>query len=179
MGHGISYDSTNNITYFSGARFGDGTQTFSEFVSRLNANSTVKVIHSSGTEQELTVHNKGTDYFYLSGKVEWLSGDSYLSVEFKQADGDVASGTAYGTASYVGGFHNVAMQDYQTVVGKYNQNKFNTLFEVGNGTSNSSRSNAFEVYTDGTLGIPNFNSNGVRIGTKRIKCINGVLTVID
>ena len=166
VGHGISYDSTNNITYFSGARFGDGTQTFSEFVSRLNANSTVKVIHSSGTEQELTVYNKGTDYFYLSGKVEWLSGDSYLSVEFKQADGDVASGTAYGTASYVGGFHNVAMQDYQTVVGKYNQNKFNTLFEVGNGADNTHRSNAFEVYLDGHAEVGLMGSTNKSVATK-------------
>lgn len=55
----------------------------------------------------------------------------------------------------------------------------NTILEVGYGTAENDRKNAFEVYQDGTLGIPNFNSNGVRIGTKRIKCINGVLTVID
>ena len=37
----------------------------------------------------------------------------------------------------------------QTVLGKYNDNKQDTLFEIGNGTSDTARSNAFEVYADG------------------------------
>ena len=39
--------------------------------------------------------------------------------------------------------------DNQFVVGKYNNNDSNNLFEVGNGASNSDRSNAFEVTEDG------------------------------
>lgn len=34
-------------------------------------------------------------------------------------------------------------------MGKYNNNKETTLLEIGNGTSDTARSNAFEVYKDG------------------------------
>lgn len=42
----------------------------------------------------------------------------------------------------------IAESDYQTVTGKYNDNKSTNLFEVGNGTA-SNRSNAFEVDASG------------------------------
>lgn len=80
--------------------------------------------------------------------------------------------------SHAEGYRTIANYQYQTVVGTYNENKSDTLFEVGNG-ENGNTSNAFEVYKDGTLGIPNFDSNGNKIGMKKIKCVNGVLTVID
>lgn len=41
----------------------------------------------------------------------------------------------------------------QTAVGKYNNNKSDTLFEVGNGSSDSSRSNAFEVTSAGKIKV--------------------------
>lgn len=97
--------------------------------------------------------------------------------QFQHAEGERTK--AIGHASHAEGFHTIANQDYQHVSGKYNNNKSNTLFEVGNGTDNTHRNNAFEVYVDGTLGIPNFDANGNKIGYKRIKCINGVLTIID
>lgn len=40
-------------------------------------------------------------------------------------------------------------QEGKTVVGRFNKESENTLFEVGNGTSVTARSNAFEVYKDG------------------------------
>lgn len=52
----------------------------------------------------------------------------------------------------------------QTVVGKYNDNKADTLFEVGNGNNDSERSNAFEVCDDFT-----------RINTNAV--VNGLLVV--
>ena len=52
----------------------------------------------------------------------------------------------------------------QTVVGKYNDNKADTLFEVGNGNNDSERSNAFEVCDDFT-----------RINTNMV--VNGLLAV--
>jgi hypothetical protein len=41
----------------------------------------------------------------------------------------------------------------QTVVGQYNDNKENTLFEVGNGTDAGTRSNALEVLKDGRVKV--------------------------
>lgn len=42
---------------------------------------------------------------------------------------------------------------WQTVLGNYNANKKDTLFEVGIGTSNEDRKNGFEVYRDGTVKV--------------------------
>lgn len=41
--------------------------------------------------------------------------------------------------------------DYQHVEGKYNVGKNNTLFEIGKGTADDARSNAFEVDADGNV----------------------------
>lgn len=43
----------------------------------------------------------------------------------------------------------VAAEDNQTAIGKYNDNKSNTAFEIGNGTNGNSRSNAFTVDWEG------------------------------
>jgi hypothetical protein len=50
----------------------------------------------------------------------------------------------------VGGQYNQAGYKYQTVVGKYNKNEADSLFEVGNGASGA-RSNAIAVKTDGRI----------------------------
>ena len=57
--------------------------------------------------------------------------------------------TASGDYSHTGGYYTTAAYEAQTVIGRYNNNKENTLLEVGNGTSDSQKSNAFAVYTDG------------------------------
>ena len=43
-------------------------------------------------------------------------------------------------------------------VGRFNDNKSNTLFEVGGGHNVNERFNIFEVYADGDIGI-RFNGN--------------------
>lgn len=60
---------------------------------------------------------------------------------------------ADGKASHAGGFVNETHADFSTVIGMYGEvipKNDNRLFVVGNGTSETSRSNAFEVYADGT-----------------------------
>ena len=66
--------------------------------------------------------------------------------------------TASGTYSHAGGRGTVAGYSTQTAIGKWNDNKSDTLFEVGNGTSTSSKSNAFEVYSDGKISCDNGSS---------------------
>lgn len=58
---------------------------------------------------------------------------------------------ATATASYSEAHNNQTVAGYssQFVVGKNNNNKSGTLFEVGAGTGATSRVNAFEVYSDG------------------------------
>lgn len=54
-------------------------------------------------------------------------------------------------ASSVTGMYNKSEYANQHVSGKYNSNKATTLLEVGNGTANNARSNAFEVYDTGYI----------------------------
>ena len=69
-----------------------------------------------------------------------------------QCDNSVIGGY-YNSAGFsnqsIFGKYNIANFENQSIVGKFNDNKSTTLFEVGNGTSTSVRSNAFEVYQNG------------------------------
>lgn len=56
---------------------------------------------------------------------------------------------ASGSYSHAQNLYTIAGYVSQTAMGEYNSNKTNTLLEVGNGTSEQDRSNAFEVYKDG------------------------------
>lgn len=60
---------------------------------------------------------------------------------------------AYGKYSHTGGNKTVAWYQSQTAIGEYNENKEGNLFEVGNGTSDTDRSNALELNKYGDLRI--------------------------
>jgi len=61
--------------------------------------------------------------------------------------------TASGQGSHAGGYGTIAANGFQTAIGKHNSNKSDTYFEVGNGSSGSNRSNAFEVYNNGDINL--------------------------
>lgn len=63
------------------------------------------------------------------------------------AEGDGT--TASGNYSHAGGFSTIAGYEKQTVIGEYNDNKSQNAFEIGNGTANNARSNAFTVGWNG------------------------------
>ncbi len=58
-----------------------------------------------------------------------------------------------GKGAHTDGEGTIATADFQYVCGTYNANKPNTIFELGCGTSDAERRNAFEVYKDGTISI--------------------------
>lgn len=60
---------------------------------------------------------------------------------------------ANGNYSHAEGLQTIAGYAYQHVAGKYNQNKADTLFEVGNGTGANARGNALEVFSDGHINV--------------------------
>lgn len=76
------------------------------------------------------------------------TGTFYVNRIIKQEEAGKA-GEAKGAVSFVHGNRLVAGNDNEAVFGKYNQPKVGLLFDVGNGTDNANRSNAFEVYSDG------------------------------
>ena len=98
-------------------------------------------------------HSEGY-YNGASGKYAHAEGRYGMSTgEAAHSEGD--STAAYGKYSHAGGSQTIAGYLAQTVIGKYNDNKATTMFEVGNGTANNARSNAFEVYSDGSLSTDN------------------------
>ena len=65
---------------------------------------------------------------------------------------------AGGTNAVASGLHSFAHGQYvtagyaqQSVLGRYNNNKSTSLFEIGNGTADNARSNAFEVDASGNV----------------------------
>jgi len=66
-----------------------------------------------------------------------------------QNGGTVASGDY----SHAGGDSTIAGYDSQTTIGRYNDNQSTTAFEIGNGTADNARSNAFTVDWSGNVKI--------------------------
>ena len=75
---------------------------------------------------------------------------------------NVKNGAAYGYGLKVEGL------DGKVVIGRYNAPKSNTIFEVGNGTSDKP-SNAFEVYEDGST---NLSGGGGKVYKHYIQLVN-------
>lgn len=97
-------------------------------------------------------HAEGVDAF-ARGFESHAEGDGVTGQNASMAHAEGAS-TANGSYSHAAGYKTVAGYDYQTTVGLFNDNKSTSLFEVGKGTSDSARSNAFEVDTSGNVNIP-------------------------
>lgn len=77
-----------------------------------------------------------------------------------------AGNNVSGDASLALGYYNIAAGSYQTVVGKYSASNTSNLFIVGNGTSNSARSNAFTVDANGNaVVLKTFSAADTHIGT--------------
>ena len=135
-------------------------------------------------------------YAHAEGESTTASGnDSHAEGGVTIASGDASHAEGYETTasghySHAGGIHTVAGYERQTVIGEYNSNKSTTLFEVGNGTSSSAKSNAFEVYSDGKFSQDNgstkfkFGNNGSAdgyydaSGTFHAFCSGGLATTI-
>lgn len=77
--------------------------------------------------------------------------ETTASGDYSHAEG--RSTTASGQCSHAGGYGTIASRYSQTAIGKYNDNKTNTLFEIGKGTDDNARSNAFEVYKNGDINL--------------------------
>ena len=124
----------------------------------------------SHTEGSLTValdvmsHAEGreTTAVYLShaeGMGTYADGISHaegydtVAETYSHAEGYETSAT--GSFSHSQNMGTTAAYDYQTAIGIYNDNQSDNLFEVGNGTSDSARSNAFAVSSTGLAAAAN------------------------
>ena len=72
-----------------------------------------------------------------------------VSAYYSHAEGE--NNTVSHRGSHAEGQYNQTGATYQHVGGKYNVGKSTTLFEIGNGTSNNARANAFEIDASGNV----------------------------
>lgn len=126
--------------------------------------------HAEGGGEAGGNYSHAEGYSTLStGDFSHAEGNSAFSVgNYSHAGGQSISTS--GTHTFAHGQGLAAGYNHQAIVGKYNSNKSTTLFEVGNGTSSSAKSNAFEVYSDGKISQDNgttkfkFGNNGTSDG---------------
>ena len=120
--------------------------------------------HAEGSGSRATgssSHAEGTSK--ASGEVSHAEGRStalgngshaegYLTTaegEYSHTEGRYCRAT--GAYSHAQNNNTSTKYDYQTAIGKYNDNKSDSAFEIGNGTSTLARSNAFRVDWDGNV----------------------------
>ena len=138
---------------------------------------TGSVVLGTSCEASGSTSVAGGFYNRASGNHSFAFGSNNIArgfAAFAAGDGVVAEGSAAfasgfdtrarGYASFTAGYKAITENSYQTAIGKYNDNQTDTLFEVGNGTADNARSNAFEVYGSGKFGTPgmwfSLNANG-------------------
>ena len=87
-------------------------------------------------------------YTTASGNGSHAEGyNATASGQFSHAEG--RNTTASGMCSHAGGTGTKALHENEVAYGKYNESKDDTVFSVGDGTSDSTRHNAFEITTTG------------------------------
>ncbi len=99
--------------------------------------TTQKFSHASGYDNEV----QGS-YSTSTGQYSTVVG------HFSSASGyntTVTGNYSFGAGNYIN-----LTGDYKTVFGRYNVDKSDSIFEIGVGTADKSRENAFDVYSDGT-----------------------------
>lgn len=96
-------------------------------------------------------------YSHAEGSNTTASGDySHAEGAGTTASGDLSHAQGYDTTaghaySFASGFGTQTGVENQTVIGKYNVGNNDTLFEIGNGTGSSSRTNIFQVKDNGDI----------------------------
>ena len=94
-------------------------------------------------------HAEGRDTI-ASGETSHAEGKSTISSgPLSHAEG--VESVASGWYSHAQNVRTVAGNNAQTAIGRYNDNQRDTAFEIGNGTSENSRSNAFTVDWSGNV----------------------------
>lgn len=106
--------------------------------------------HAEGADNEASgnnAHSEGSNTL-ASGDTSHAEGISTIaSGQYSHAEGNGTQATGY--ASHASGWGTIASATGQTAIGHYNNNNKLNLFEIGNGSDDQNRSNAFSVNADG------------------------------
>ena len=162
LGYGAGYDINGNLVddpfYTLGVRYSGSA------VGNYSCAIGDQVIASGADSQAMGVDcSASATYAHAEGEASNASGAASHAENSSTASGSRAHSEGGGTASgdyshaeglqttasgnytHAGGEGTIAGYAHQTAIGKYNNNKSTDLFEVGNGSSNNARANAFEV----------------------------------
>ena len=113
--------------------------------------ATAMASHAEGRDCQATAHRSHAEGW----KTKATSADAHAEGRETIASGGRSHAEGYlteasGHNSHASGSGTKATASNQTAIGQYNKVNSNALFIVGNGTSDTARSNAFEVLKDGT-----------------------------
>lgn len=103
------------------------------------------------TSSAVSSHAEGSGTVASAQAAHAEGNSTTASANGAHAEGNNTVASAYG--AHAEGQYTTAGYSSQSVCGKFNDNKANTLFEVGNGSTNTNRSNAFEVYANGDINV--------------------------
>lgn len=157
-----NYANVYGSVAIGGGSFASGTRSFAEGNDTTASGS---YSHAEGDRTKATASNSHAEggSTLASGMQSHAEGDGTKATN----NGSHAEGlntTSSGRYAHSEGYYTSAGYSYQHVSGKYNDNKSDTLLEVGGGAGYYDRSNAFEVYNDGSLSTDN--------GTTKVKLEN-------
>ena len=115
-------------------------------------------------EKEKLESTVGKKYGTNNGEIFNSYANNVASGEYSHAEG--LNTTASGAASHAQNNNTIAAYASQTAMGLYNNNKQDTLLEVGNGNADAT-SNAFEVYRDGHAEVQITGTTDTSLTTKK------------
>ena len=160
-GNYIKLNATDGLLVYKG---GSRVASFGSTVELGSGSFTAKISSSS-----FSIHRFGSMYCYADISYDSVNkGPSYLFGElvtlepgnpglYSMSSGLNSNGEGY--CSRASGYYIKANTDYQTAIGKYNNNNSSNAFEIGWGTADNARKNIFAVGTDGTVKINETNMN--------------------
>lgn len=136
-----------------------------------NSKATAAACHAEGRDCEATAHRSHAEGW----KAKATAADAHAEGRETTASAGRAHAegyltTASGNNSHSGGWGTIASAAQQTSIGQWNKESPDALFIVGNGTSNTARSNAFEVLKDGKLvvGTSAYSATDLTVGSSAL-----------
>ena len=163
------YFTTNDGKLYIGDKevSGDGSVTIDDTLSDTSTNPVQNKIIKQAIDNKADKSLYGDTTINVGRKADTTIGsysttegyDTTASGDYSHAEGYNATASGYGSHaegysttangaySHAGGTGTKALHDNEVAYGKYNESKDDTVFSVGDGTSDTARHNAFEITT--------------------------------
>ena len=177
---GYATTSKGNVSHAEGNNtIAEGVQSHAEgvntkatgYTSHAEGNNTTAsgyYAHAEGTNTLASGENsKAVGYgCQATGTNSFAEGENTKATQYNShAEGTLSQANAVG--SHAAGYNTIANAQFQFAVGKFNNSLDTDLFQVGNGTADNNRKNAFRVLQDGRAKVQTAPSENDDITTKK------------